>query len=87
MTKHDEIIEMAKDVGLLYHIPFPSDSGVVIALAQFKKLIEKRKCEELAKKIEAMPFGDTAASFAIWIRAQYDIEACASDPSQLRLRK
>ena len=24
--------------------------------------------DEIAKKIEAMPFGDTAASFAVWIR-------------------
>lgn len=24
----------------------------------------------LAKQIEAMPFGDTAASFAVWIREQ-----------------
>ncbi len=26
--------------------------------------------DEIAKKIEAMPFGDTAASFAVWIREQ-----------------
>jgi hypothetical protein len=25
---------------------------------------------EIATKIEAMPFGDTAASFAVWIREQ-----------------
>ena len=25
---------------------------------------------EIAAKIEAMPFGDTAASFAVWIREQ-----------------
>jgi len=26
--------------------------------------------DEVAKKIEAMPFGDTAASFAVWIKEQ-----------------
>jgi hypothetical protein len=26
--------------------------------------------DEIATKIEAMPFGDTAASFAVWIREQ-----------------
>lgn len=26
--------------------------------------------DEIATKIQAMPFGDTAASFAVWIRAQ-----------------
>lgn len=39
-------------------------------LERFARLVEKRKCEELAKKIEAMPFGDTAASFAAWVREQ-----------------
>ena len=36
----------------------------------FAKLVEKRKCEELANKIDQMPFGDTSASFAIWVREQ-----------------
>ena len=33
-------------------------------------LIRKHTCDDLAKQIEAMPFGDTAASFAVWIREQ-----------------
>ena len=36
----------------------------------FAKLVEKRKCEELADKIAQMPFGDTSASFAVWVRGQ-----------------
>ena len=36
----------------------------------FAKLVAAHKCEELAKKIEAMPFRDTAASFAKWVREQ-----------------
>lgn len=41
--------------------------------AQLQKLISlaaAAKCEELAKKIAEMPFGDTAESFAIWVRDQ-----------------
>ena len=41
-----------------------------LRLERFAKLVEKRKCEELANKIAQMPFGDTSASFAIWVREQ-----------------
>jgi len=68
----DEIIEMARQAGIIaihtegdghWHQQF-------IALEAFAKLVEQRKCQELADKIEKMPFGDTAASFAVWIREQ-----------------
>lgn len=55
-------------------------------LIAFGRAIAKAQCEELAKKIEAMPFGTTGESFAVWIRAQHDIDACASDPAGLKLR-
>ena len=32
--------------------------------------IRNATLDEIATKIEAMPFGDTAASFAVWIREQ-----------------
>lgn len=38
------------------------DSKAINAVIEFKNRI--------ADKIEAMPFGDTAASFAVWIRRQ-----------------
>lgn len=38
--------------------------------AQVAEQAQRQKCEELAAKIERMPFGDTAASFAQWIREQ-----------------
>ena len=48
--------------------------AVLAALdSQIKVLIDKavnEKLDEIATKIEAMPFGDTAASFAVWIREQ-----------------
>ena len=40
------------------------------AWVKFANQVEKRKCEELANKIAQMPFGDTSASFAIWVREQ-----------------
>lgn len=55
-------------------------------VVEFARMIQKKTCEELAKKIQAMPFGDTGASFAQWIRAQHDIDACSSDPKPLRAR-
>lgn len=39
-------------------------------IVEFANLVAKRKCEELAYQVDAMPFGDTAASFAVWIREQ-----------------
>lgn len=39
-------------------------------LERFTKAIEEIKCKELAAKIERMPFGATAESFAQWVRDQ-----------------
>jgi hypothetical protein len=57
------------------------------AVIEFAMMIRKHTYDELSVKVAALPFGDTAASFAVWIRAQHDIEACASEPAGLRLRK
>ena len=40
---------------------------VIIA---FARLVERRKCQELADKIQLLPFGDTASSFAAWVRSE-----------------
>lgn len=37
---------------------------------KFASLVAAAKCKELADQIDQMPFGDTAASFAVWIREQ-----------------
>lgn len=34
----------------------------------FAKLVAEAEKERIAKKIEQLPFGDTAQSFAIWVR-------------------
>ena len=37
-------------------------------LQAFAKLIAENERERIAKKIEQLPFGDTSASFAIYVR-------------------
>jgi hypothetical protein len=70
----DEIIAMAREANFGFMITKPkSETHMqcnIDALKLFAVLVEQRKCYELAKQIEAMPFGDTAASFAVWIREQ-----------------
>lgn len=64
-----DIAEIAREANL----PYYWTTGVpcnLEALERFAKLVEKRKCQELARKIQAMPFGDTAESFAIWVLEQ-----------------
>lgn len=39
-------------------------------LEDFAAIAVRAKLEELAKECERFPFGDTAASFAVWIRSQ-----------------
>lgn len=39
-------------------------------LTKFTELVLKQDREKLAKKIEKLPFGDTAQSFAVWVREQ-----------------
>ena len=46
------VIEMAREAGLLYHIPFPSDSHVAVALHRFAELVradEREKCALVAE--------------------------------------
>jgi hypothetical protein len=68
------VIEMARDQGL----PETEVAGVFIVnqddlgrFAEFACADERNATlEEIADKIGKMPFGDTAASFAVWIREQ-----------------
>lgn len=39
-------------------------------LEDFAAIAVRAKLEEIAKECERLPFGDTAASFAVWIRSQ-----------------
>ena len=64
------VIEMAREAG----IRDCTCGGSWRCLERFAELVraEQRNAtlDEIATKIEAMPFGDTAASFAVWIREQ-----------------
>ena len=63
MTR-EGIIRMAKEVGF--------DDGEIdscqLMLERFATLVAQQENERIARKIEQLPFGDTSASFAIYIR-------------------
>ena len=63
------VIEMAREAGWEdHHAKFDT------RLERFAELVraDERNAtlNEIATKIDQMPFGDTAASFAVWIREQ-----------------
>ena len=63
------VIELAQAAGY----PVLSFEGVPYVSHELRRLIvlaENQKLDEIANKIAAMPFGDTAASFAVWIKEQ-----------------
>ena len=67
MTQED-IIALARLAGFI-----DADWNIKIVLPHleaFAKLVERRKCQELANKIQLLPFGDTASSFAAWVRSE-----------------
>lgn len=45
-------------------------NGTIGCLERFHTLTRNATLDEIADKISKMPFGDTAASFAVWIREQ-----------------
>ena len=63
MTRED-VIRIALEVGF--------DDGEVntcqLMLENFAYLVAKQERERIAKKIEQLPFGDTAASFGVYVR-------------------
>jgi hypothetical protein len=73
MTR-DDIIRVARIAGFGFMTEKPKSATHmqcgIDELEAFAKVVERRKCQELARDIEAMPFGDTAASFAAWVRGQ-----------------
>lgn len=84
MTKED-IIRMARESGLadsegIVHSAYQLQSfAALVAATTIKDAPDYKmgyldgasaKCKELADQIDKMPFGNTAASFAVWIREQ-----------------
>lgn len=74
--KPEDVIRLAEEAGINYRAlsdEFATGNGDGVEIEQmqaFAKLVAKHKREELAKKIEALPFGNTSASFAAWVREQ-----------------
>ena len=48
-----------------------SEAGLICTpdIEKFAALLLAAERERIANQIDRMPFGDTAASFAVWIRA------------------
>jgi len=72
----DEIIEMAKQAGMIadgemWFSPSYENCDVhIVEIEAFAKLVEQRKVNQIADACAKLPFGDTAHSFAVWIREQ-----------------
>jgi len=67
------VIEMAREA----QMPFYWRTGEITYIDKLERFAELVRADsrnatldEIATKIAAMPFGDTAASFAVWIREQ-----------------
>lgn len=71
-----DIVKMAKEAGMEqdgrnFFSPKGEQMDVDIDdLRRFADIVVARYKEELSKKIEKLPFGDTSQSFAIWVREQ-----------------
>jgi hypothetical protein len=70
--KKEQIIEMAREASKNASGLYEEDSDLVMLyldeLERFAALVAAAERKRLADKIEQFPFGDTAASFAVWIR-------------------
>ena len=65
--KQEDIIRMAREAGFADGI---AEFIGLSAFDRFADLVASAERERLAGLIDQMPFGDTAASFSIWIREQ-----------------
>lgn len=67
-----EIISLAQEAGLVSqnYKPTKPEWPVIKEILHFASLVANAERERLADQIDRMPFGDTAASFSIWIREQ-----------------
>ena len=61
MTRED-VIKLAID-HTIHGLKFDEDG-----LLRFAKLVAEHERKRIAQKIEQLPFGDTAASFGVYVR-------------------
>lgn len=65
----EDIIRMAREAGFNVEKGYLLRiTGIDEDLERFAALVASAECERIAKKIEQLPFGDTSASFAIFVR-------------------
>ena len=60
----DKTIDMAREAGMTGL----EDGGLFDNFLVFEALVRADERNRLAKECALLPFGDTAASFAVWIR-------------------
>jgi len=68
----EEIIRIGQEAGLVSpnYKPSKREWPVIDELARFAAMVAKAERDRIADQIDRMPFGDTAASFSIWVRDQ-----------------
>jgi hypothetical protein len=66
----EDIICMAREAGFDYSGAELAWESVICTeeLERFATLVAQLERERIAKKIEQLPFGDTAASFGVYVR-------------------
>jgi hypothetical protein len=65
---NEEVMKTMTDMGL--HEGGMDNWVADNAWVKFANTTRNATLDEIADKIDKMPFGDTAASFAVWIREQ-----------------
>jgi len=65
----DEIFDAARKSHLDVYALGRDKSQFIYRLEAFAKLLEQHKVNQIADACAKLPFGDTAHSFALWIRA------------------
>lgn len=74
LMNREDIIRIARDVSNNSQFTFVQEQNDDLVclylneLERFVTLVEQLERERIAKKLEQLPFGDTAASFAIYVR-------------------
>ncbi len=64
----EDVIRMAREARLdVYGIGSNHDTFMLI-LENFANLVARQERKRIAQKIEQLPFGDTAASFGVYVR-------------------
>jgi len=66
----EELIRMAREAGAIHIHGKPNEFAIVgnDSIKAFAALVIEAERKRLATECAMLPFGDTAASFAVWIK-------------------